>query len=479
MKKRTGFTLIELLVVIAIIAILIGLLLPAVQKQREAAGLRMKCQNNIKQIMLGCFNYESANGYFPPTFRGTSINGAPYYDDQYGALALISPYLEQGNIYNSLNLSVPAARSRKRRQHQPRQLPGVYLRGQSVFVAPATRDGRSTTLLGFPPGQLLAPSNYAFCLGTGLSTGATGWAGSPYQADGVFYAASQTRITDITDGTSNTAGVSEHILGTGPIGFQFVTGPIDPRGQYYYTMNPSSFSMTPLSDSACASARCTTSKTTSAIRRVFGEPRSTQYNHYYLPNSPTPDCGVNYYFSSGNYPAGPLYADTGHGWIAARSQHTNGINIGLCDGSVRYVNNGITTCPPGRAPGHSSGWRLSSARISDLPIAPSLNPHPAAGAVPPPDTESLGELPDGSSTSARIPDAAQSFQCRSPRRCSGWWRAARTGKLTRSRVKSRSRGKPVSGQVVFVSSDREVWNSPRLISAEGNYSITNLSQKAR
>src|SRR5437667_2508123 len=100
-STRRGFTLIELLVVIAIIGVLIGLLLPAVQKVREAAN-RITCQNNLKQMALAIHNYENANGQFPPTYLDALAGSPPGHS----WAPYLFPYLEQGNLVRTYDFTV-------------------------------------------------------------------------------------------------------------------------------------------------------------------------------------------------------------------------------------------------------------------------------------------------------------------------------------------------------------------------------------
>src|SRR5262245_45935852 len=114
-RARRGFTLIELLVVIAIIAVLLGLLLPAVQKVRESAN-RMSCSNNLKQLGLAAHHYESAYGRLPPGYLGPIPNEREYGADwdriqHVGLLVFLLPYVEQNGIYSQLQVDLNLART--------------------------------------------------------------------------------------------------------------------------------------------------------------------------------------------------------------------------------------------------------------------------------------------------------------------------------------------------------------------------------
>ena len=324
-SHRQAFTLIELLVVIAIIAILIGLLLPAVQKVREAAA-RIKCANNLKQIGLAAHNYESANGYLPPAYRAQQIGSAPQYYDLWGTLALLTPYLEQTAVYNSIDLNLTMYQL----------VPPYFINSTTavttivpIFMCPSDRTQPVEFGAYVPAGMPLGPTNYAFCLGTGTTTGRTGWAGSPYDADGVFYAQSKTKLTDIKDGTSGTVGASERTLGDGPDNATISRA--DLKTDIHY-VNPGAET----NDANCGGATTINKAQRRGYTWVAGEPRCTSYNHYYLPNDRVnPDCVANYISTD------PQLRSTGHGLSTARSRHVGGVNVWLCDGSIRYVRDSI------------------------------------------------------------------------------------------------------------------------------------------
>ena len=196
-RSRPGFTLIELLVVIAVIAILIGLLLPAVQKVRESAA-RMQCTNNLKQIGLGIHNYESAFQKIPPGFisRTNSVNGDGL-GPGWGWAAHILPHIEQDNLFRQIDLSQDILAS----MHSQ-----VRTRKLTLFRCPSdpVPDGDTFDVVGESgPLTTVAFANYVAMGGTEEVTG------FPDTNTGVFLRNGNFRITDITDGTSNTIFITE------------------------------------------------------------------------------------------------------------------------------------------------------------------------------------------------------------------------------------------------------------------------------
>jgi prepilin-type N-terminal cleavage/methylation domain-containing protein len=318
---RGGFTLVELLVVIAIIAILIGLLLPAVQKVREAAA-RTQCLNNLKQIALALHMHHDTRGSLPSALvaqPSPAFSGVPNYFYSWSALAQINPFLEQTNIYNAMDLTYPEYVVDQNGNFiisPPNQF--AVQQVVKIFLCPA--DTMKPVDGGYGVDSF-GPTNYCVCTGTGLN------AGSPWFADGVCFARSHIRLTDISDGTSNTAMVSESILGDGP---ESVVGamPGDSRTTYGYVYGA------PLSDSACASVFLWNFEQHRGFQWASGEYRCASYDHYYPPNAAQWDCITN-----DLTPGDRLY--TANGWKAARSRHTAGVNLALADGSVHFVPNGI------------------------------------------------------------------------------------------------------------------------------------------
>jgi len=317
MHTRRAFTLIELLVVIAIIAVLVGLLVPAVQKVREAAN-RMKCQNNLKQLGIALHNYEGANGKWPPLYPGTAPGSTAFnYKYTWSVIAQLNPYLEQTAIYNSMDLAQPMYDAANQITTQNRF---AVVQKVSILLCPSDRGVPVSSAYGVTD---MGPTNYVANHGSGLTGGGYG---SPIAADGIFPAVNGIKITDITDGTSNTVAMSESILGDGAEATP--TQPGDEKVAYKYT----GYSGTLPSDSTCAGAPTLWN---GYNRRGFmwasGEARCVSYNHYYTPNSKNFDCIAN----------DPTKTYIAVGYRAARSRHTGGVNALLGDGSVRFIQDSI------------------------------------------------------------------------------------------------------------------------------------------
>ncbi len=281
-QLRLGFTLIELLVVIAIIAILIAMLVPAVQKVREAAA-RAQCTNNLKQIGLALHSYHDDKKSFPPGYidGNTDPNTDATFDvgPGWGWASLIFPYLEQGNVYKQINFGQTVGTNPICQMTLP------------VFLCPS--DNALPIFQVYGTSAVVAQGNYVACAGT-LET-----SHYPGNNNGVFLRNSHCRIAQIKDGLSNTILAGERNSGHS---FSTWTGAV-PGGLVPAWQAPGPPPNDPYGQA----------ETAQALVLAHG-------NQTHLPSADNPIWDADTFYS---FHTGP------------------GANFLLGDGSVRFLNTGI------------------------------------------------------------------------------------------------------------------------------------------
>lgn len=197
MRRKQAFTLVELLVVLAVIAILIGLLLPAVQQVREAAR-RSACRNNLKQIGLALADYENVNRVLPPSCTGDMAYGVWYANPAQFRLqswtSMLLPFLEQKDLWDEVDFELSALDARNL---------DAATQIVSVFRCP-TYSGPD-----YSQSPLYIALSPHYALRNYVAMGATTIGKLWHKPNGVFYASSSTRVTDVKDGLSMTIFVAE------------------------------------------------------------------------------------------------------------------------------------------------------------------------------------------------------------------------------------------------------------------------------
>ncbi len=351
--KRHAFTLIELLVVIAIIGILIALLLPAVQKVREAAN-RMKCANNLKQMGLAVHNYESSYGTLPPGAGPLPTHDNDWANDSRASVqALILPYIEQSNKYNQFDFTYEINSD----PHNARA------RSQDINIYLCPSDP-STAAFEVEDGAPAAPgrSNYFGNIGASAYSGnldpSTAGLFNFESNQKVFNKHGQlisVRIAEIADGTSNTAMFAE-VKRSNSATTGFIGKAIDLQDEtaFGFPSFTQASDLTP-SDPQCGKRPSAGSNDIlyAGLKYYRNLISTSVYTHTRTPNSPQGDC-IDSASRAGDGMARYLAAH-----IAARSYHPGGVNVCFADGSVRFIQDGIDL-PTWRALGTRAGGETAA-----------------------------------------------------------------------------------------------------------------------
>lgn len=320
MPRRTAFTLVELLVVIAIIGILIALLLPAVQAAREAAR-RSQCQNNLKQITLALLNYESTYRQFPPSMQYV----AGTVSDGWSAQARILPYIEQENLFASVDFNVSYG--------NPPVVGGVDVKTIRVgtYLCPSEINDRQRVNSSGAPEHY--PLNYAFNNGTWFV-----WDPVKQQGgDGAFHPNAKLGHHSFLDGLSNTLCASE----------------VKAYTPYYRNAGQTAVALPATASAVCGLGGDFKSES-GHTEWADGRTHQTSFTTVFTPNTEVicTTGGVEYDVDWTNQQEGKSTTIPTFAAVTSRSYHPGVVCSSLMDGSVRTFSNTISL----------SVWRAISTR---------------------------------------------------------------------------------------------------------------------